>query len=47
MRLAVAAGFATERQRVATAMQADRIAASIGRDRKTLVAALTATVHGK
>ncbi|MFI7430718.1 phage minor head protein [Micromonospora sp. NPDC049836] len=47
VRRAVAAGFAAERQRVATATQADRIAASIGRDRKTLVAALTATVHGK
>uniref|UniRef100_UPI00368BE5C1 phage minor head protein n=1 Tax=Micromonospora sp. NPDC005806 TaxID=3364234 RepID=UPI00368BE5C1 len=47
VRRAVAAGFAAERQRVATAAQAERIAASIGRDRKTLVAALTATVHGE
>ncbi|TDB79625.1 phage minor head protein [Micromonospora sp. KC721] len=47
VRRAVEAGFAAERQRIATAAQAERIAASIGRDRKTLVAALTATVHGE
>ncbi|MFG1660695.1 phage minor head protein [Micromonospora chersina] len=47
VRRAVAAGFAAERQRIATAASAERIAASIGRDRKTLVAAMTAEVHGK
>ncbi|MCT2282102.1 hypothetical protein M3G91_31340 [Micromonospora chalcea] len=47
VRRAVAAGFAAERQRAATAAQAERIAATIGRDRKTLVAALTASVHGE
>ncbi|MFV2104709.1 phage minor head protein [Micromonospora sp. LOL_024] len=47
VRRAVAAGFAAERQRVATAATADRIAATIGRDRKTLVAGLGAEIHGK
>ncbi|MBM0227969.1 phage minor head protein, partial [Micromonospora sp. ATA51] len=47
VRRAVAAGFAAERQRAATAANAERIAASIGRDRKTLVAALAAEVHAK
>ncbi|BCJ61562.1 phage minor head protein [Micromonospora endophytica] len=47
VRRAVAAGFAAERQRVANATVADRIAATIGRDRKTLVAALAAEVHGR
>ncbi|MFE9959203.1 hypothetical protein [Micromonospora sp. NPDC005299] len=44
---AVAAGFAAERQRAANAAAAERIAASIGRDRRTLVAALSAEVHGE
>lgn len=47
VRRAVAAGFAAERQRLVTAANVEQIAASIGRDRTTLVAALTATVHGK
>ncbi|WFE47594.1 phage minor head protein [Verrucosispora sp. WMMD1129] len=47
VRRAVAAGFAAERQRLANAAIADRIAATIGRDRRTLVAALAAEVHGK
>ncbi|MDG4796915.1 phage minor head protein [Micromonospora sp. WMMD1082] len=47
VRRAVAAGFAAERQRLANAAVADRIAATIGRDRRTLVAALASEVHGK
>ncbi|MFF0467598.1 phage minor head protein [Micromonospora zamorensis] len=47
VRRAVAAGFAAERQRLVTAANVEQIAASIGRDRTTLVAALTTTVHGK
>ncbi|MBL6275330.1 hypothetical protein JMF97_04040 [Micromonospora fiedleri] len=47
VRRAVAAGFAAERQRVANAAVADRIAATIGRDRRTLVAALAAEVHSR
>ncbi|MGC4864761.1 hypothetical protein ACLQ3B_04905 [Micromonospora sp. DT53] len=47
MRRAVAAGFAAERHRLATMANAEQIAASIGRDRKTLVAAMAAEVHGK
>ncbi|MEU4777354.1 hypothetical protein [Micromonospora sp. NPDC023633] len=47
VRRAVAAGFAAERQRAAAAATVERIAASIGRDRKTLVAALAAKVHGE
>ncbi len=47
VRRAITAGFAAERERVATAATADRIAATIGRDRRTLVAALAAEVHGK
>ncbi|SCL70441.1 Phage Mu protein F like protein [Micromonospora citrea] len=47
VRRAVAAGFAAERQRAATAANAERIAATIGRDRRTLVAALAAEVHVK
>ncbi|ROT27228.1 hypothetical protein EF879_23545 [Micromonospora sp. HM5-17] len=47
IRRAVAASFAAERQRASTAAAAERIAASIGRDRSTLVAALSAQVHGE
>jgi hypothetical protein len=45
VRRAVAAQFAAERRLQTTAAAADRIAASIGRDRRTLVAALAAQVH--
>ncbi|MEH1014625.1 phage minor head protein [Micromonospora sp. CPCC 206060] len=45
VRRAVAAGFAAERQRTANAVAAERIAATIGRDRRSLLAALTASVH--
>lgn len=47
VRRAVAAGFEAERQRRVMAANAERIAASIGRDRMTLVAALDTTVHGR
>ena len=47
VRDAVAAGFAAERRRIAAASAAERIAASIGRDRTRLVAALDAEVHQK
>lgn len=47
VRRAIAASFEVERQRTATAAQAERIASSIGRDRKTLVAALDAVVRSR
>ncbi|HEX8626881.1 MAG TPA: phage minor head protein [Catenuloplanes sp.] len=45
VRRAVAASFAAERQRAAATAAAERIAATIGRDHTTLVAALSADVH--
>jgi hypothetical protein len=45
VRDAVAAGFAAERHRQAARGTAERIAATIGRDRASLVAALDAQVH--
>lgn len=45
VRRAVAAQFAAERERVAAAAAADSIAATIGRDRRTEIAAMVAQVH--
>lgn len=47
VRRAIADQFAAERQRTATAAVADRIAASIGLDQCSRVAALNAQVHGR
>ncbi|MGI5151359.1 phage minor head protein [Plantactinospora sp. CA-294935] len=47
VRRAVVAGLTAERERVGTVAAAERIAASIGRDRTAVVAALAAQVHGE